>query len=199
MKKRIITLCMAVMLLAIFVVSAFAATYNDVELPDIRPFITTGNNFIYYDDDVYILIAINGEYTVGYSTTSSGTELFTFNLTGGANEYHFVDDNWVLDEALGNIGLNVFKADMVWSSVNIVYNGDVLYPGSRPIYPIIPVDPGDMSQISAALTGQINVQHTVSVIALAVTACVGLAFMWWGLRKAIAAIMAAFRKGKINL
>lgn len=49
-----------------------------------------------------------------------------------------------------------------------------------------------------ALTAQISVTTVVGVLATVVAACVGLVFMWWGVRKAIRALMSAFRKGRLS-
>lgn len=53
--------------------------------------------------------------------------------------------------------------------------------------------------VISALTAQISVSTVVGVLATVVAACVGLAFMWWGVRKAVRALMSAFKKGKVSL
>ena len=50
-----------------------------------------------------------------------------------------------------------------------------------------------------ALTAQITVANVAAVLATLVTAGVGFAFFWWGGRKALAALMAAFKKGRISI
>ena len=50
-----------------------------------------------------------------------------------------------------------------------------------------------------AMTGQVSVATIVGVLATVVAACIGIVFMWWGVRKAVRALMAAFRKGKISV
>lgn len=57
----------------------------------------------------------------------------------------------------------------------------------------------DFTQILTNLQNQISVSTVVEVLAVTVTACVGLAFMWWGVRKVTHALMAAFKKGKISI
>lgn len=57
----------------------------------------------------------------------------------------------------------------------------------------------DFQSVIDALTTQINVSSVVGILAVTVTACVGLAFMWWGVRKVASAIMSAFRKGKVSI
>ena len=53
--------------------------------------------------------------------------------------------------------------------------------------------------VISALTAQISVATVVEVLATVAAACVGLAFMWWGVRKATRALMSAFKKGKVSL
>lgn len=61
------------------------------------------------------------------------------------------------------------------------------------------VTASDWSSVITAMTGQISVSTVVAVLATLVTAGIGLVFMWWGVRKAIRSLMAAFRKGKMSL
>jgi len=44
-----------------------------------------------------------------------------------------------------------------------------------------------------------NVGNAVAVLSGIAGVGVGLVFMWWGLRKAVSALMSAFRKGKVSL
>lgn len=57
----------------------------------------------------------------------------------------------------------------------------------------------DFSSVLTALQGQISVSTVVEVLAVVVGACVGLAFMWWGVRKVARMVMSAFKKGRISL
>lgn len=57
----------------------------------------------------------------------------------------------------------------------------------------------DWSSVLTNLQAQISVSTVVEVLAVLAGACVGLAFMWWGVRKTIKALMGAFKKGKISL
>lgn len=61
------------------------------------------------------------------------------------------------------------------------------------------VSASDWSSVISALTAQISVSTIVSVLVTLVTAGIGLVFMWWGVRKALRSLMAAFRKGKMSL
>lgn len=62
-----------------------------------------------------------------------------------------------------------------------------------------PVTAKDWQAVIDALTSQISVSTVVGVLAVVVTACIGLVFMWWGLRKGLAAIMKAFKGGKFGI
>lgn len=57
----------------------------------------------------------------------------------------------------------------------------------------------DFSSIFTALQEQISVTTVVGVLAAVVGACIGLVFMWWGVRKVTRMLMSAFRKGKISV
>ena len=57
----------------------------------------------------------------------------------------------------------------------------------------------DFQTILTNLQSQISVSTVVEVLGVTATACVGLAFMWWGVRKVTGALMSAFKKGKISL
>lgn len=57
----------------------------------------------------------------------------------------------------------------------------------------------DWSSVITAMTSQISVATVVGVLVTLVTAGIGLVFMWWGVRKAVSSLMAAFRKGRLKL
>lgn len=61
------------------------------------------------------------------------------------------------------------------------------------------VSTSDFQGVLTALQGQISVSTVVGVLTAGATAAVGLAFMWWGIRKLTQVLMSAFRKGKVNL
>ena len=61
------------------------------------------------------------------------------------------------------------------------------------------VTAADWASVISAMTAQISVATIVGVMATTVAACIGIVFMWWGVRKAVRALMAAFRKGKISV
>ena len=57
----------------------------------------------------------------------------------------------------------------------------------------------DFQSVITALQNQISVSTVVGVLAVAAGAAVGLAFMWWGVRKLTRVLMSAFKKGKVSL
>lgn len=57
----------------------------------------------------------------------------------------------------------------------------------------------DFTSVLTKLQEQVSVSTVVEVLAVAAGAAVGLAFMWWGVRKVTGALMSAFRKGKVSL
>ena len=61
------------------------------------------------------------------------------------------------------------------------------------------VTASDWESVITAMTGQVSVATIVGVLATVVAACIGIVFMWWGVRKAVRSLMAAFRKGKISV
>lgn len=61
------------------------------------------------------------------------------------------------------------------------------------------ISSSDFTAVLTALQGQISVSTVVEVLAVVAGACVGLAFMWWGVRKVVRALMSAFKKGKVSL
>lgn len=57
----------------------------------------------------------------------------------------------------------------------------------------------EFQSILETLQSQISVSTIVGVLGIAAGAAVGLAFMWWGVRKLTRVLMAAFKKGKVSL
>ena len=64
--------------------------------------------------------------------------------------------------------------------------------------PVAAIDYSDFQSVITAITGQIDVASVVGVLAAAAGVCIGLVFMWWGVRKVTRMVMSAFRKGKIS-
>lgn len=61
------------------------------------------------------------------------------------------------------------------------------------------VTASDWASVISAMTSQISVSTVVGVLATLVTAGIGLVFLWWGVRKAVASLMGSFRSGRIRL
>lgn len=61
------------------------------------------------------------------------------------------------------------------------------------------VTASDWSSVISALTAQISVSTIIAALATFVAAGIGIVFMWWGLRKGIRSLMAAFRKGRMSI
>lgn len=61
------------------------------------------------------------------------------------------------------------------------------------------VTSADWKPILDAVTSQISVSNVATVLGIIAGAGVGFAFFWWGCRKALRALMAAFKKGKISI
>lgn len=55
------------------------------------------------------------------------------------------------------------------------------------------------TSVLSALQEQISVATVVEVLVVLAGATVGLAFMWWGVRKLTRALMSAFKKGKVSM
>lgn len=57
----------------------------------------------------------------------------------------------------------------------------------------------DFTTVLTNLQAQISVSTIVEVLGVGATAAIGMVFMWWGVRKLAAMLMAAFRKGRIRI
>lgn len=53
--------------------------------------------------------------------------------------------------------------------------------------------------VMGAILESFNTTSAIEVLTFVAAMCVGLAFMWWGVRKATSSLMSAFRKGKVSL
>lgn len=57
----------------------------------------------------------------------------------------------------------------------------------------------DFTSVLTTLQNQISAATIIEVLGVAAGAAVGLAFMWWGVRKLVRALMSAFKKGKVSI
>lgn len=87
--------------------------------------------------------------------------------------------------------LAVFAACLLSSALGVT----AFASGSSPAV----VSASDWQSVISAVTAQVSVSTVVAVLASIVTSCIGLVFMWWGLRKAMRALMKAFRRGGLRL
>ncbi len=56
-----------------------------------------------------------------------------------------------------------------------------------------------MKEALTDVTGTLSISNILTVVAALIGACIVLVFFWWGLRKLIRAVMAAFKKGKLSV
>ena len=61
------------------------------------------------------------------------------------------------------------------------------------------ISSADFKGVLDALQAQISVSSIVEILVVLVGATVGIAFMWWGVRKLISAIMGALKKSRIGV
>lgn len=57
----------------------------------------------------------------------------------------------------------------------------------------------DFNSVLTTLQGQISVATVVEILGVCAGVSGGFAFMWWGVRKVVRALMSAFKRGKISL
>lgn len=63
----------------------------------------------------------------------------------------------------------------------------------------VAASPTDWSGVISALTAQISITTIMGALATFVAAGIGIVFTWWGVRKGIRSLMAAFRKGRMSI
>lgn len=59
------------------------------------------------------------------------------------------------------------------------------------------ISSSSFDSVMTAITSQISVSTVVEVVAVVTGACVGFAFMWWGVRFLKAKLMKAAKSGRI--
>ena len=62
-----------------------------------------------------------------------------------------------------------------------------------------PASPTDWSGVISALTAQVSISTIMGALTTFVAAGIGIVFTWWGVRKGIRSLMAAFRKGRMSI
>lgn len=58
---------------------------------------------------------------------------------------------------------------------------------------------GGVTTVTNAVTSAFNITTIAQIIGIVLAGCVGLFLFWWGARKVVRMISAAFKKGKISL
>lgn len=61
------------------------------------------------------------------------------------------------------------------------------------------VSSSSFSGVISAITGQVSTSTVAEVLTYAAGIAIGLVFFWWGVRKALRVLMAAFRKGRASV
>lgn len=56
----------------------------------------------------------------------------------------------------------------------------------------------DWASVISALTAQLSVSTVVGVMATIAASTVGFGFLYWGVRKAVRALMGAFKRGRVS-
>lgn len=56
-----------------------------------------------------------------------------------------------------------------------------------------------MSQGFSTITGTLSIGNVLKVISIALGVCVGFVFFWWGIRKVVRMVTAAFKKGRASV
>ena len=83
------------------------------------------------------------------------------------------------------------KAAPVWAALVVA---------GMPTYAFAdPITSSSFSGVISAITAQLSVSTVAEVLTYAAGIAVALVFFWWGVRKALAVIMAAMRKGRMSI
>ena len=61
------------------------------------------------------------------------------------------------------------------------------------------VDSTQLELLLGNLATNISIPKVANMLAIAGGVCVGLVFLWWGVRKVTSMLMAAFRNGKLSI
>ena len=61
------------------------------------------------------------------------------------------------------------------------------------------VDSTQLELLLGNLATNISIVKVANILAIAGGVCVGLVFLWWGVRKVVSMLMAAFRNGKLSI
>ena len=53
--------------------------------------------------------------------------------------------------------------------------------------------------MASAVVGQLTITNIAAILGICVASCIGLMLFWWGGRKVVRMIMAAFKKGQLKI
>lgn len=180
--KKLVTIMLVTLLLLTTILTASAAEYQLPQLPT--------NQYKYY---IVLELGTEGSYAVGFFNDlpeDSDNQVVYYIIESYAN----VGNEWIY--LAGNdetVIKNEDRNEVIYDSSMTIDNGNTI----RFIIPTVGFN--DFSQVYGSLAEQINVSVVVAIIVFIIGICVGLVFLWWGIRKVVRAIMAAFKKGKISL
>lgn len=188
MKKKILSIMLCLYMVLTMVTLASAA---DEQIPKVET-----------DKAHTIIIQEGSDYRAFAFTNYSvhgGTDKY-INMEGGYEQYSLKAGAWELiaqspsDNALyveGSFASGKVRYDTT-GAINVT--NPLKFPETKK-----PVGSADIAGYFSKLQEQIKVTAVVQVLVFVAVAIVGIAFMWWGVRKTARVIMTAFRKGKINL
>lgn len=200
MKKRILTFAFALLMVVCLAVPTLAVQqmydYGGLKAPDFRQTVDM-------DKTPYAMVV--GSYLYVNPQPITWTPLTTdkvgkIHLVQGGAYYRYSGDTWTLVKSYPDNGAGIGTSSLItWSNHDVLnHNTGTLVFGQMK-FKLFGVEFEDWSDYYGALTKQITVQNVVAVLVVGSTAVIGLVFLWWGSRKAVRAIMSAFRKGRISL
>lgn len=174
MKKKILSI-MLCLLMALSMVTVASAEQT---LPDIP----TAKKEV-------VIITLGGQYQAYCFDTYTNDGIYYY--AKNADRYIYNGSQW---EFVDKYGDKMFTTD-----TKVHYDSTGVFQIENAVKFFTAIGSGDITQYLDNLQEQIKVSTVVEVLVFVAVAIVGLAFMWWGVRKTARVIMSAFRKGKINL
>lgn len=178
--KRTMAIMLVTLLLLTTIISVSAQNYTFPVLPNSD----YSNYIIYNNNGSYRLLFNNGEID------DDEQQIMLYPISA----YDLLGDSWVKDdEVTGLIAQFVVVDTIIYDSTGTINTGNTI----TFVYPKVIYD--DFSNVLVSMTDQINVTTVIGIIVFIIGIVVGLAFLYWGIRKVVRAIMAAFKKGKISL
>ena len=56
-----------------------------------------------------------------------------------------------------------------------------------------------INTVTSSVFGQLSITNIAAILGICVASCIGLMLFWWGGRKVVRMIMAAFKKGQLKI